>query len=105
MIEPTESENKEELDRFCDALIKIRDEIRLVQEGKYDKTDNPLRNAPHTAAMVLSDSWNHKYSREEAAYPLPWVKARGKYWPPVSRVDNVYGDKNLVVSLPADKIF
>ena len=105
MIEPTESENKEELDRFCDALIKIRDEIRMVESGKYDKLDNPLKHAPHTALMVLSDSWNHKYSREEAAYPLPWVLTRGKYWPPVSRVDNVYGDKNLVVALPKDRIF
>ena len=105
MIEPTESENKEELDRFCDALIKIREEIRMVEQGKYHPTDNPLRNAPHTATMVLSDKWDHKYSREEAAYPLPWVKLRGKYWPPVSRIDNVYGDKNLVVSLPKTKLF
>ncbi len=105
MIEPTESENKEELDRFCDALISIREEIRQVQEGKLDKLDNPLKNAPHTAAMVLSDSWSHKYSREQAAYPLPWVIARGKYWPPVSRVDNVYGDKNLSVRLPKWEIF
>ena len=105
MIEPTESENIEELDRFCDALISIREEIRQVQEGKVDKLDNALKNAPHTAAMVLSDNWTHKYSREQAAYPLPWVKARGKYWPPVSRIDNVYGDKYLMVSLPKDKIF
>lgn len=105
MIEPTESENKEELDRFCDALIQIRKEIRMVQEGKLDKLDNPLKNAPHTATMVCSDNWNHKYTREQAAYPLPWVRTRGKYWPSVSRVDNVYGDKNLVVSLPKDDIF
>jgi glycine dehydrogenase len=105
MIEPTESENKEELDRFCDALIKIREEIRMVEQGKYDPIDNPLKNAPHTAEMVMSDTWDHKYKREEAAYPLPWVKARGKYWPPVSRVNNVYGDKHLVVSLPKTRVF
>jgi glycine dehydrogenase len=105
MIEPTESENKEELDRFCDALIKIRDEIRMVESGKYDKLDNPLKNAPHTAKMVTAANWSHKYTREEAAYPLPWVNTRGKYWVPVSRIDNVYGDKNLVVSLPDYDIF
>jgi glycine dehydrogenase len=105
MIEPTESENKEELDRFCDALIHIREEIRMVEQGKYHATDNPLRNAPHTATMVLSDKWDHKYTREQAAYPLPWVKTRGKYWPPVSRIDNVYGDKHLVVSLPKTRVF
>ena len=105
MIEPTESENKEELDRMCDALIQIREEIRMVEEGKSDPKDNALKNAPHTAEMVTASEWNHKYTREQAAYPLPWVKTRGKYWPSVSRIDNVYGDKNLVVSLPATKLF
>ena len=99
MIEPTESENKEELDRFCDALINIREEARKVKEGIFDKVDNPLKNAPHTAEMVSASEWTHKYTREEAAYPLPWVRTRGKYWPPVSRIDNVYGDKNLEVRL------
>lgn len=100
MIEPTESENKGELDRFCDALIQIKEEINKVQNGEFDPEDNPLKNAPHTAESVLSSEWNHKYSREEAVYPLSWVKSRGKYWPPVRRVNNVYGDRNLEVRLP-----
>jgi glycine dehydrogenase len=98
MIEPTESESKEELDRFCDAMIAIREEIRAVEEGRFDKDDNPLRNAPHTAQEVVGE-WTHPYSREAAVYPLPSLIA-GKYWPPVARVDNVYGDRNLVCSCP-----
>jgi glycine dehydrogenase len=94
MIEPTESESKQELDRFCDAMIAIRAEIRAVEEGRMPREDNPLRNAPHTAAMLLAAEWKHPYSREQAAYPLPWVRER-KYWPPVARVDHVYGDRNL----------
>jgi glycine dehydrogenase len=95
MVEPTESEPKAELDRFIDAMIAIRAEIRAVEQGRADKIDNPLKNAPHTAAECLGAMWTHPYSREQAAFPLPFVKA-AKYWPPVKRVDNVYGDRNLV---------
>jgi glycine dehydrogenase len=95
MVEPTESEPKAELDRFIDAMIAIRDEIRAVEEGRMDRTDNPLKNAPHTAEEVTAELWPHPYSREEAAFPLPFVRAH-KYWPPVKRVDNVHGDRNLV---------
>ncbi|MEO3473007.1 aminomethyl-transferring glycine dehydrogenase [Roseomonas sp. CAU 1739] len=97
MVEPTESEPKAELDRFIDAMVAIRAEIRAVEQGRMDKADNPLKNAPHTAAEIAADTWSHPYSREQAAFPLPFVKAR-KYWPPVKRVDNVYGDRNLVCS-------
>lgn len=95
MIEPTESESKAELDRFCDAMIAIRGEVAAIATGKLDKADNPLKHAPHTAAEVMANVWTHGYSREQAAAPLPWV-AVAKYWPPVKRVDNVYGDRNLV---------
>jgi glycine dehydrogenase len=95
MIEPTESESKAELDRFCDAMIAIRHEIADIEKGVLDKQDNPLKNAPHTAREVMADTWTHTYTRERAAYPLPYVAA-AKYWPPVKRVDNVYGDRNLV---------
>ncbi|NMJ42668.1 aminomethyl-transferring glycine dehydrogenase [Roseomonas sp. JC162] len=97
MVEPTESEPKAELDRFIDAMVAIRAEIRAVEQGRMDKADNPLKNAPHTAAEIAAETWSHPYSREQAAFPLPFVKAR-KYWPPVKRVDNVYGDRNLVCS-------
>jgi glycine cleavage system P protein (glycine dehydrogenase) len=97
MIEPTESESKAELDRFCEAMIAIRAEIAAIAAGKLDKADNPLKHAPHTAAHVMANVWTHCYSREQAAFPMPWVAA-GKYWPPVRRVDNVYGDRNLVCS-------
>jgi glycine cleavage system P protein (glycine dehydrogenase) len=97
MVEPTESESKEELDRFIDAMIAIRDEIRAVEEGKSDREDNPLKHAPHTAAVVVADDWSHAYSRETAAYPLASLIAR-KYWPPVGRADNAYGDRNLFCS-------
>ncbi|TDE30024.1 aminomethyl-transferring glycine dehydrogenase [Actinomadura sp. 6K520] len=99
MIEPTESEDLAELDRFCDAMIEIRREIRRVAEGAYDREDNPLKNAPHTAAALISDDWKHPYSREAAAYPLPAVR-ENKYWPPVRRIDQAYGDRNLVCSCP-----
>jgi glycine dehydrogenase len=103
MIEPTESEPKEELDRFCDALIEIRMEIREVEDGKADKVQNVLKNAPHTAAMITADNWTMPYSRQKAAYPLPYVKD-AKFWPSVSRVDNAYGDRNLVCScLPIEE--
>ncbi|MFN7219430.1 MAG: aminomethyl-transferring glycine dehydrogenase, partial [Burkholderiales bacterium] len=99
MIEPTESESKFELDRFCDAMIQIRQEIRAIEEGKIDREDNMLKNAPHTAQMLLADNWVHDYTPEAAAYPLASLKAN-KYWVPVGRVDNVYGDRNLVCSCP-----
>jgi len=94
MVEPTESESKAELDRFIDAMIAIREEIRAVEEGRLDREDNPLRHAPHTAAMVSADEWPHGYSRELAAYPIAGLRAR-KYWPPVGRADNAYGDRTL----------
>jgi glycine dehydrogenase len=99
MIEPTESESKDELDRFCDALIAIRQEIQAVLDGSVDPRDNVLKNAPHTVEEVASDQWTHPYSREQAAYPLPFVRA-GKFWPPVSRIDNPYGDRHLVCACP-----
>ncbi|TDE43320.1 glycine dehydrogenase (aminomethyl-transferring) [Nonomuraea mesophila] len=99
MIEPTESEDLGELDRFADAMIAIRGEIAKVASGDYDKTDNPLRNAPHTAESVSADEWRHPYSRTEAAYPLPSLRD-GKYWVPVRRIDQAYGDRNLVCSCP-----
>jgi glycine dehydrogenase len=95
MIEPTESEPKAEIDRFCEAMLAIRAEIAAIGEGRADRADNPLKNAPHTAEELLAESWPHGYSREQAAFALPWVRA-AKYWPPVKRVDNVYGDRNLV---------
>jgi glycine dehydrogenase len=97
MIEPTESESKAELDRFVDAMLAIREEIRAIEEGRMDRDDNPLKNAPHTAAALLSTEWKHGYSREQAAYPLASVKAN-KIWPSVGRADNVYGDRNLFCS-------
>jgi glycine dehydrogenase len=99
MIEPTESEAKPELDRLCDALIAIRDEIRAIEEGRMDRSDNPLKNAPHTAAAISATSWGHGYSREEAAFPAPWTREH-KFWPPVARIDNAYGDRNLVCTCP-----
>ena len=97
MVEPTESEPKVELDRFIDAMVAIRAEIRAVEEGRVDRDDNPLKNAPHTAAMVMAENWAHDYSRERAAFPLASLK-RQKYWPPVGRVDNAYGDRNIMCS-------
>ncbi len=99
MIEPTESESKEEIDRFCDAMISIRNEIREIEEGRMDAEDNPLKNAPHTVDMVCADNWEHAYSREQAAYPLASLRAY-KYWSPVGRIDNKFGDINLVCSCP-----
>ncbi len=95
MIEPTESEPKAELDRFCDALISIHGEIMAIESGEADKTDNMLKNAPHTMKAICQDEWNHKYSRQEAAFPLAYV-ARNKFWPSVGRINNTYGDRNLV---------
>jgi glycine dehydrogenase len=95
MVEPTESESRHELDRFCAAMIAIRAEIRAVEEGRVDREDNALKNAPHTAAMVMAENWAHDYSREQAAFARPELK-RQKYWPPVARVDNVYGDRHVM---------
>ncbi len=99
MIEPTESESKGELDRFADALVAIRAEIDDIASGKYPKTDNPLKSAPHTLEVVVADTWTRAYSRELAAFPLPWVRER-KFWPSVGRVDNAFGDRNLVCACP-----
>jgi glycine dehydrogenase len=95
MIEPTESEDKAELDRFCDAMLSIRKEIKTIEEGKADKKDNALKNAPHTQSVVCSSQWDHSYNREQAAFPLDYVK-QNKFWPAVARVNNTYGDRNLI---------
>jgi len=104
MIEPTESESRAELDRLCDALIGIRKEIRAIEDGTDDRDDNPLKHAPHPAHVVTADIWEHAYGREQAAYPAPWVR-QYKYWPPVSRIDNTYGDRNLMCSCPLPEDF
>ena len=95
MIEPTESESKAELDRFCDAMISIHGEIIAVADGDADAKDNVLKNAPHPVESVSADEWTHSYSREQAAYLLPYLR-RHKFWPAVARIDNVHGDRNLV---------
>ena len=95
MIEPTESESLEELDRFCEAMIQIRQEIREVEQGHVDREQNVLKGAPHTAEAIASDDWSRPYSRQQAAYPLPWVRER-KFWPAVGRIDNAWGDRHLV---------
>ena len=97
MVEPTESETLDELGRFIDAMIAIREEIARVERGDWPKDDNPLKNAPHTAASLLTERWEHPYPRETAAFALVTLK-QGKYWPPVGRVDNVYGDRHLFCS-------
>jgi glycine dehydrogenase len=99
MVEPTESESKAELDRFCDAMIAIRDEARAIEQGRSPREDNPLKNAPHTAEAIASADWNHPYSREQAAFPAPWTHAR-KFWPAVGRINNAHGDRNLVCTCP-----
>jgi glycine dehydrogenase len=99
MIEPTESESRAEIDRFCDAMIGIREEIDKVTSGAWDRSKNPLKQAPHTLSMVASDSWDLPYSREEAAFPATWTKTR-KFWPSVARIDNALGDRNLVCTCP-----
>ena len=100
MIEPTESESLEEINRFCETLKKIKEEIDKIKSGAFDKLDNPLKNAPHTHVELASNKWDHKYEREEAAYPSEFLRTL-KYWPPVARVDNVYGDKNLFCTCPS----
>jgi glycine dehydrogenase len=104
MIEPTESEDLAEIDRFCDAMIAIRAEIDRVADGEWDPADNPLRNAPHTARMLIAGEWKHPYTPAEAAYPSG-VDPRSKYWPPVRRIDEAYGDRNLVCSCPPPEAF
>ncbi|MGI8546032.1 MAG: aminomethyl-transferring glycine dehydrogenase [Gemmatimonadaceae bacterium] len=99
MIEPTESESKAELDRFCDAMIAIREEIRAIETGEADRTDNLLKNAPHTQDRVTADEWTHGYTRQQAAFPAPWVR-QSKFWPTVARVESAYGDRNLICSCP-----
>ena len=99
MIEPTESESLKELDRFCEAMTIIREEIRKIESGISDPEDNPLRHAPHTVEVVTADDWSHAYPRSLAAYPLAWIRDR-KFWPSVGRVDNAYGDRNLVCTCP-----
>ena len=99
MVEPTESESKAELDRYCEALIAIRKEIELIESGQWPKDDNPLKHAPHTIEVLASSNWAHPYTREQAVYPAPWLRD-SKFWPSVSRIDNTYGDRNLVCSCP-----
>ena len=97
MIEPTESENLEEINRFCEAMISIKNEINEIAEGIADKVDNVIKNSPHTINMLTSEEWNHSYSREKAAFPLHWVR-KDKFWPSVRRVNESYGDRNLICS-------
>jgi glycine dehydrogenase len=99
MIEPTESEPKEELDRFCEAMISIRAEIREVESGESDRQDNVLKNAPHPVGRVVASAWTHPYTREKAAFPAPWSQDF-KFWPAVARVESAYGDRNLICSCP-----
>jgi glycine dehydrogenase len=104
MVEPTESEDKGELDRFCDAMIRIREEIEEVITGRADRHDNVLKNAPHTMEAVTVMEWTHAYTREQAAFPLSFVRA-SKFWPSVGRIDNPYGDRNLFCSCPPVEAF
>jgi glycine dehydrogenase len=97
MVEPTESESLEELNRFCEAMIVIRGEIRAIEEGRIDRENNPLKHAPHTAEALLDAGWDRPYLRETGAYPAEWVRER-KFWPAVGRIDNAYGDRHLVCS-------
>jgi len=97
MIEPTESESRAEIDRFCDSMSSIKEEIDKIIAGEFSDEDNPLRGSPHTSLELTSNNWNHKYTREEAAYPKSWLK-QNKFWPSVGRVDNTHGDRNLICS-------
>ncbi len=99
MIEPTESAPRAELDRFCEAMIAIREEIQWVEDGRIDRANNPLKHAPHTVHAVTATAWDRPYPREQAAFPAPWVKAH-KFWPAVARIDNTYGDRNLICVCP-----
>ena len=104
MVEPTESESKEELDRFCEAMISIHADMQRVESRQIDNQNNPLKNAPHTADVVAGDDWDRPYSRRQAAFPVPAL-LDSKFWPPVARVDNVYGDRNLVCSCAGMEAF
>ena len=99
MIEPTESEGRAEIDRFCEAMIAIRREIAEIESGTQPRGDNLLENAPHTAEMLLTDEWKRPYARDRAAFPLPWIRAH-KFWPPVARLNNVVGDRQFACSCP-----
>jgi glycine dehydrogenase len=99
MIEPTESESRAEIDRFCDALIAIREEIRRIESGDLDRANNPLKNAPHTLDDITTEDWDRPYSIEEAVFPVETLR-EDKYWPPVNRIDQAYGDRNLICSCP-----
>lgn len=105
MIEPTESEDKLEIDRFIDAMKRIREEIREIEEGKVDKQNNVLKNAPHTLRRLMQDEWTYPYSRQKAAYPAEWIHSRGKVFPSVSRIDSTFGDRNLVCSCPPMAVY
>jgi glycine dehydrogenase len=105
MIEPTESEDKEEMDRFCDAMLLIREEIQDVVDGRIDIADSTLKLSPHTMDVLYTDEWDRAYSRKTAAFPAPWIKPDRKFWPTVGRVDNVYGDRNLLCSCPPMSIY
>ena len=100
MIEPTESESKKELDRFCTAMLEIRREMANVENGEWSKENNVLKNAPHSMTTITADSWDRPYSRQKAAFPAPWLSHEYKYWPTVSRIDNAYGDRNFICSCP-----
>merc|ERR1719166_362494 len=100
MIEPTESEDKAELDRFCDALIQIRKEVNDIETGKIDRLNNPIKRAPHTLQQIFASNWDRPYTREEAAFPAPFVRSDSKLWPSVGRIDDSFGDKNLVCTCP-----
>ena len=104
MVEPTESESKEELDRFVEAMLTIREEIQDIEDGKADVENNVVRNSPHTARTITATEWDKPYSREKAAYPLDWIREQ-KYWSPVSRVDNAYGDRNLICTCPSTESY
>jgi len=104
MVEPTESESKAEMDRFCEALIAIRGEIDEIVEGRMPRDNNVLKNAPHTAVSVTATDWTHPYTREQAAYPAPWLRD-SKFWPAVERIDNAYGDRNLMCTCPAPESY
>jgi len=101
MVEPTESESKEELDRFCQAMISIHGEIEAIAQGRFSRQDNPLVNAPHTSRIIAAADWDHPYSREEAAFPAPWLQEH-KFWPAVGRIDHVHGDRHLVAVCPPE---
>ena len=104
MVEPTESESKEELDRFIEVMISIRKEVQDIIDGNSDRDNNPIKNAPHTAKVVISDDWNYPYSREKAVFPLSWIKD-AKYWPTVGKADDAYGDRNLVCSCAPIEVY